>query len=64
MKSLAQITHDNRLTGRDLGGMCEWFVFNHGDFRGAFIYENDAKEFASNLEYADSSNDVTVSKGA
>ena len=37
MKSLNQITNDNRPTSRDYGAMCDWFVFDRGDFIGNYI---------------------------
>ena len=51
MKSLGQIKADNRMTSRDYGGMCNWFVFHEGDFLACFVREDDAKSFVSNYEY-------------
>ena len=51
MKSLSQIKHDNRMTNRDFGSMCEWAVFCNGDFVAQFVKQSDAREFASNYEY-------------
>lgn len=48
MKSLSQIHHDNRMTNRDFGSMCNWAVFHEGDFIAQFVEEADAREFASN----------------
>lgn len=60
MKSLDNIIHDNRMSNRDFGGMCSWFVFNHGDLLGCFVEESNAREFASTYEYEHSDSDVTI----
>lgn len=60
MKSLQQIERDNVMTPRDWGSVCEWFVFNHGDFLGCFVKERDAREFASTYEYEHSDSDILV----
>jgi hypothetical protein len=52
MKSLAQLATDNRMSNRDYGGLCNYAVFHNGDFVAQFLYEEDAKEFASLYEYA------------
>ncbi len=51
MKSLAQINHDNRMTSRDFGSMCNWFVFQDGDLVACFVEEADANEFVANYQY-------------
>ena len=51
MKGLDQIHNDNRITSRDFGGMCQWFIFREGDLLACFVHKLDAHEFASNYEY-------------
>lgn len=52
MKSLPEIQHDNhRMTNRDFGSLCNWFVFLDGDFVGAFVEKQFAEVFANHLEY-------------
>jgi hypothetical protein len=62
MKSLPDINRDNRLTNRDCGGMCTWWVFNHGDLLGGFVKEADAREFASNYEYEHDDSEIVISE--
>jgi hypothetical protein len=37
MKSLAQLVTDNRMSNRDYGGLCNWAVFDNGDFVAQFL---------------------------
>lgn len=61
MKSLPELKHDNRLTSRDFGGLCNWFVFRNGDFLAAFVLKYHAKEFASMMEY-EGGGKITITK--
>ncbi len=61
MKSIPEIQHDNRMTSRDFGGMCEWFVFNAGDLLGCFVHEDDAREFASNCQF-EGQTEITITR--
>ena len=61
MKSLEAINQDNRMTSRDFGGMCEWFVFCAGDLLACFVEESDAREFAANYEF-EGGEEITISQ--